>query len=185
MRFVSLPLCIIILSSKARSTSTLCSSKNCKRLIRRSNSKLKLNTPPPQHTTTLLSATFHIKNNTFNFCYPCTLCLWKLHAEHMEIAHRTYGNSADSLYFHIITFKGKTASTGCFLKLKTLTQKQNLQPFLTCEALLINHCPTALFSFVFFFLSSRINLKNIAIQLCAYPSHSHIHWKFFGNYFNT
>ena len=65
LRFLSLPLCIIILSNKARSTATLCSSKNCKRLTRRSNSKLKLNTPPPQHTTTLLSATFHIKNNTF------------------------------------------------------------------------------------------------------------------------
>ena len=116
LRFVSLPLCIIILSNKARSTASLCSSKNCKRLIGRSDSKLKLNIPPPPQTTTLALAIFHIKIIHFNFCYPHTLCPWISHAEH------TYGNSTDSLFPHN-TFKGNSAIIGCFPELKTLTQK--------------------------------------------------------------
>lgn len=42
--------------------------------------------------TTLLLAIIHIKNITSLsiISYPCSLCLWKLHAQH------TYGNSTDS-----------------------------------------------------------------------------------------
>ena len=61
-----------------------------------------------------------------------------IHMEILQIDH-----------FYISTFKGESTNIGCFVDLHSLTQKWDVQPFLTWEALSINHDPTPLFPFPF------------------------------------
>lgn len=107
MRFISLSLCTINLSNKTRSTATWCSSKNCKRLIGSSGTKLQLNIPPPPHTTTFPTA----ENLSAKTQYILTpgICAFTAYGNYMQNIHMEILQIS---HFFISIFKGGTANTG-------------------------------------------------------------------------